>query len=82
MLNAPLPLVVEAVDSPDGPLPRWVVWRGKRRLVAAVDDVWHVDDEWWRAEVRRRYCIVTFADGGRLTLYCDLLEGSWWDQHY
>jgi len=44
-LKVPEPLAVEAVDSPDGPRPRWVVWRGKRRAIASVDDEWQIDDE-------------------------------------
>ena len=82
VLNAPRPLAVEGEEGPDGPLPRWVVWRGKRRQVLAIDEVWQVEDEWWRAEVRRRYFHVTLADGLRLTLFCDLTEGTWWAQHY
>jgi len=31
--------------------------------VASIDDEWQVDDEWWRAEVSRRYFAVTLADG-------------------
>ena len=79
-LKAPQPLAVEAVEGPDGWEPRWVVWRGKRRRVATVDDLWQVDDEWWRAEVRRRYFAVTLVDGCRVTLFHDLIEGTWWAQ--
>jgi hypothetical protein len=81
VLNAPRPLVVEAVDGPDGPRPRWVVWRG-RRAVASIDDEWQIDDEWWRAEVSRHYFAVTLADGSRLTLFHDPLAGTWWAQRY
>ncbi len=81
VLNAPRPLVVEAADGPDGPRPRWVLWRG-RRAVASIDDEWQVDDEWWRAEVSRHYFAVTLADGSHLTLFHDQLAGTWWTQRY
>ena len=123
-LNVPRPLDVEAVEGPDGPVPQWVVWRGKRRRVATVDDVWQVDDfsvsanrivglkqrqdrpvpsrsarspgfsvrpvgcmsqahgPPWQDEIRRRYFAVTLADGIRLTLFCDLITETWWEQHY
>jgi hypothetical protein len=77
-LNAPRPLEVEAEEGLDGSVPRWVVWRGKRRQVVAVDEVWQVDDEWWRAEVSRHYFTVVLADGRRLTLFHDLLADTWW----
>jgi hypothetical protein len=81
-LNAPRPLLIEAVDSPDGSVPQWVVWHGRRLRVASVDDIWRVDDEWWRDEVRRRYFTVTLADGRRLTLFHDQMDGTWWAQRY
>ena len=52
-LNLPRPLAVEAVEGPDGPVPQWVVWRGKRRRVATVDDVWQVEDEWFSVSPNR-----------------------------
>lgn len=79
-LNAPRPLDVEAVDGPDGPRPLWVVWRGQRRRVAQLANEWRVDDEWWRAEIRRHYFTVLLVDGRRLTLFYDALAHSWWAQ--
>jgi hypothetical protein len=79
-LKVPRPLVVEAEEGPDGPVPRGVTWRGTRRAVATVEDDWRVDDEWWRDEVSRHYFTVTLADGCRLTLFFDRLAGTWWEQ--
>lgn len=81
-LKTPRPLAVEGEDGPDGPAPRWVTWRGKRRPVASVEDDWRVDDEWWCDEVSRHYFAVTLADGCRLTLFLDRLAGTWWEQSY
>ena len=79
-LHAPRPLTVEAEDGPDGPVPRWVVWRGQRRGVVAIDDEWRVDDEWWRDEVSRHYFLVRVDGDRRLTLFLDRIAGTWW-QH-
>jgi hypothetical protein len=79
-LHAPRALAVGAEVGPDGPVPRWVVWRGQRRRVAAIDEEWRVDDEWWRDEISRHYFVVRLDDERRLTLFLDRLGGTWW-QH-
>ena len=70
--------MVEAEADATGPRPRWVVWRGTRRPVVAVDDEWQVDDEWWRDEVRRRYFALVLANGRRLTIFHDQRTDTWW----
>ena len=79
-LLAPYPLTVEAEDGPDGPVPQWVVWRGQRRGVVAIEDEWRVDDEWWRDEVSRHYFAVRVEGDRRLTVFLDRVAGTWW-QH-
>jgi hypothetical protein len=58
---------------------------GERELrVADVSDVWRVDDGWWRSpaeQVSRLYYALTLENGAQLTLYHDLLRGSWHAQH-
>ncbi len=52
-------------------------------LVAAIDDRWRVDDEWWRSEpISRLYYAVRLASGQRLVLYKDLVSGGWYRQGY
>jgi hypothetical protein len=79
-LNLPQPLQVQAADTPDGPAPRAVRWRGRWRRVMAIDDCWHIDDEWWRDEISRRYFVVQLEGDVRVTLFVDRLAGSWWAQ--
>jgi hypothetical protein len=79
-LNLPQPLKVQAVDTPDGPSPRAVRWRGRWRQVVAVDDSWLVDDEWWRDEISRGYFVVQLEGGVRFTCYHDRVAGNWWWQ--
>src|SRR5919202_5439467 len=82
-LNEPQPLEVQAVETPGGPAPRLIRWRGRWRRVVGIDDVWHVDDLWWRGpdeEVQRRYFLVRLEGDVPLTLFMDRLRGGWYSQ--
>jgi hypothetical protein len=79
-LNTPQPLQVQALETPDGPSPRRILWRGRWRAVVGVDDVWQIDDEWWRAEISRRYFLVRLDGDVPMTLFYDWIGKSWWWQ--
>ena len=52
-----------------------------RQRMAAIEDRWRIDDEWWRAEpVSRIYYVVLLASGEKLVLYQDLVSGEWYKQ--
>jgi hypothetical protein len=78
-LNVPEPLPV-AEDAAGRP----VALTGRhRQAVAAVEDKWRIDDEWWRREmVARHYFTVRLTSGQRLVLYKDLAGGGWYRQSY
>jgi hypothetical protein len=60
-----------------------VTLSGRRLGVAEVQDTWRIDDEWWRERpVSRVYYELALEDGRRVTLYRDLLQESWWHQHF
>jgi len=62
-------------------LPEAVVVR-RRQPIAAIEDRWRIDDEWWRREpVSRLYYAVLLKSGHRLVLYKDLIENRWYQQH-
>ncbi len=49
--------------------------------VTSINDLWQVDDEWWREHpISRRYYQVTTQDERRLTIFRDQLNGSWYWQ--
>ena len=78
-VNAPEPVKVEE-DAAGFPA---AVRAKRRQAVAAVEDRWRLDDEWWRREpVSRLYFSVRLASGHRLVLYKDLLSGEWYKQGY
>ena len=55
----------------------------KWHAVAAVEDRWRIDDEWWRSEpVSRLYYNVRLDSNQQLVLYRDLITGNWYRQLY
>ena len=52
-----------------------------RLSITAINDLWQVDDEWWRERpISRRYYQVTTQNDRRLTIFRDQLNGSWYWQ--
>ena len=78
-VNVPEPVKVEE-DASGFPA---AVREKRRQVVAAIEDRWRIDDEWWRSEpVARLYYAVLLSTGQRLVLYKDLATGSWYEQDY
>ena len=60
-----------------------VTLRSRRLCVAEVQDVWRIDDEWWRERpVSRVYWQLALEDGRVITVYRDLVSGRWAIQSY
>jgi hypothetical protein len=79
-LNAPSPLRVDL----DGDGRVVAIWRQGRlapRKIAAVQDRWRIDDEWWREHaIVREYYELLLDDGTLLVAYHDLLQDAWFEQ--
>ena len=79
-LNAPGPVRVEADERG---YPAVLVLRGAACPVASVEDVWRIEDEWWRGEpVARTYFEVLTDDGRRVALFLDHATQRWFTQRY
>jgi hypothetical protein len=78
-LNVPKP--IEILTDAAG-TPRTVVLGRQRVAVTDVLDSWRIDDEWWREEISRRYFRLALADGRTLTVFLDLIAGTWYAQRY
>ena len=76
-----LPRLVE-IDADGNALPRALTMQGRRLRVEAIQDVWRIDDEWWREPISRRYFLVTLEGGIVRTVFQDLLSGEWFVQSY
>jgi len=78
-LKQPRPVAVETGESGE---PVAVVLSGRRLAVAQVQDVWRIDDEWWREEVSRLYYRLVLEDDRPVTVYHDLASHHWFKQDY
>jgi hypothetical protein len=79
-LNAPTPLKVQ-VDTAGRVVSVWRHGRLTPRTIAAVQDRWRIDDEWWREHaISRLYYEVILDDGTLLTIYHDLIGDRWFEQ--
>jgi len=53
------------------------------KLVAAVQSVWRIEDEWWRDRpISRLYYSLCLEDGPMVTVFKDLVDSTWWEQRY
>ncbi len=76
-LNAPAPVEVRAADG----LPRTLLLDRRWRAVARVEEVWRIEDGWWRPRpVARTYYRLLLEGDRPLTVYRDDLDDSWWTQ--
>ncbi len=79
-LNLPRP--VQVITAPGGDLPALLIDDGRRRRVERIQDSWDIDEEWWRDRLHRRYYQLLLEDGSLYTVYQNLVDGSWYQQHY
>lgn len=56
--------------------------RGERVAIAAIEEEWSIDDEWWRDRLQRHYFRVRLAHGPLRTIFLDGESGRWFEQSY
>ena len=78
-LKEPRPITVTAGEGGE---PVAVMLGGHRLAVERVEDVWRIDDEWWREEVSRLYYRLLLDDGRPLVVFHDLMRDLWCEQSY
>ena len=55
--------------------------QGRWFAVESVEDIWRIDDEWWRERaVSRMYYRCTVDGGMSVTVFHDLIDGKWYRQ--
>jgi len=60
-----------------------VLKTNRQQGIAAVEDRWRIDDEWWRSEnVSRVYYAVILNSGQRMVLVNNLADNRWYRQSY
>jgi hypothetical protein len=78
-VNPPIPMKVRenARKSPVA-----VHINGRWRSVVSIDEVWSIDEEWWRERpIVRMYYQVTLENDTQITVFRDMLDGSWYRQN-
>lgn len=77
-LNNPKPLTVISEYGQ----PRMLVTPKSEEAVMQIQDVWIVQDEWWRKEIDRQYFALLMMNGELRTIFHDRLEDAWYEQAY
>jgi len=78
-LNQPKPIKVKA-DTNGYPTS---VYPGRWLKVDCVEEVWRIDDEWWReVPVSRLYFRLLVSNGRKITVFHDLVANRWCWQEY
>jgi hypothetical protein len=56
--------------------------KGRWRRVVSIDEVWSIDEEWWREKpIVRMYYRVILEDDRPITVFRDMLDGVWYRQN-
>ena len=77
-LKKPMPLQIET-DNHQVPLN--VLSRGHWRVVGAILDQWHVEDEWWKSNsIDRMYYECVLNNGNHIVLFRDCTSNEWYKQ--
>lgn len=75
------PPILVSVEEDDDGRPLSVDQKGRSKKIASIDDLWRIDEEWWREKpIARMYYQLTAEGGGRLTVFQDLTDGNWYRQ--
>ena len=56
---------------------------GKWMQVSEIENLWKVNDEWWRGpeeEIARLYYVLRLESGQQITVYLDLIANRWFRQ--
>jgi len=77
-LNAPQPITVVAEHA----TPIAVTINRHRYQVETIQDMWIVQDEWWRQPINRQYFVLLLDDGSRRTVFLDREDSAWYAQDY
>ena len=74
------PTQATSYDLPENVASAPLVSNGKWMNVVAIENLWKVNDEWWRGpeeEISRLYYLLRLENGQQLTVYLDLITNNW-----
>jgi hypothetical protein len=63
-------------------MPAAIKIKGRWCRVVSIDEVWSIDEEWWREKpIVRMYYRVILEDDRPITVFRDMLDGVWYRQN-
>ena len=62
--------------------PAAIALKKRERKVVSVRNIWRIDDEWWREEISRLYFELELDNALVITVFHDLIAGTWYQQKY
>jgi hypothetical protein len=75
-VNPPIPVNVRESAHR---MPAAIKIKGRWRRVVSIDEVWSIDEEWWREKpIVRMYYRVILEDDRPITVFRDMLDGAWY----
>lgn len=77
-LNTPKPITVIAEHG----MPAKLITKTTEESVMQIQDMWILQDEWWRQEIDRQYFALLMMDGEMRTIFHDRMEDAWYEQAY
>jgi hypothetical protein len=78
-LNPPIPVDVREFAHQ---IPLAIKIKRRWRRVVSIDEVWSIDEEWWREKpIVRMYYRVILEDDRPITVFRDMLDGAWYRQN-
>jgi len=54
---------------------------GSADVVESINEMWRIDDEWWRQPISRQYFEVMLESGRRVVIFQDLVAATWFMQN-
>lgn len=81
MKNSPYDPELAEVAVLDG-IPSKVRIKQRYIKVTNIINMWRIDEDWWRTPISRMYFLLELENGVRITVFQDLIHGSWYRQHW
>lgn len=63
-------------------MPSKVKIKQRHVKVTNIINMWRIDEDWWRTPISRMYFLLELENGMRITVFQDLIHGSWYRQHW
>lgn len=78
-INRPIPIQIQESSQY---VPMSMLYNRFWLQIVDIEDRWRIDDEWWREQpISRIYFQILLENGQRLTIFHDLFQNEWLQQH-